>query len=135
MSLDGAARAGTRRAIRARRSIRPAWDFAPRLSPDGKIFVFTSNRGFGSQALDRKLTFDELERRLHAPGNGLRDIYYVSADALLALELFLSAASVSRSMTSPCRMTFSICAHARIVSSGFAVSSSRLACLPASTVP
>ena len=59
-----------------------AWDFAPRLSPDGKIFIFTSNRGFGSQGLERKHTFDELERRLHGPGNGLRDIYYVSADAL-----------------------------------------------------
>jgi Tol biopolymer transport system component len=61
----------------------PGWDFAPRLSPDGKIFVFTSNRRSGSQTQDRQLTFDELERRLHGPGNGLRDIYYVSADALL----------------------------------------------------
>ena len=60
----------------------PGWDFAPRLSPDGKIFVFTSNRGFGSQALDRKLSSMSCERRLHAPGNGLRDIYYVSADAI-----------------------------------------------------
>ena len=59
------------------------WDFAPRLSPDGKIFVFTSNRGFGSQPQDRALDFDQLERRLRAPGNGLRDIYYVRADALL----------------------------------------------------
>ena len=59
------------------------WDFAPRLSPDGKIFIFTSNRGFGSHGLDRALTFDQLERRLRSPGNGLRDIYYVSADVLL----------------------------------------------------
>lgn len=59
------------------------WDFAPRLSPDGKIFIFTSNRGFGSQGLDRALGFDQLEQRLHSPGNGLRDIYYVRADALL----------------------------------------------------
>jgi len=29
------------------------------------------------------LTFDQLDRRLHSPGNGLRDIYYVSAGALL----------------------------------------------------
>jgi hypothetical protein len=59
------------------------WDFAPRLSPDGKIFIFTSNRGFGSQGPERTLDFDQLERRLRSPGNGLRDIYYVSADALL----------------------------------------------------
>jgi hypothetical protein len=59
------------------------WDFAPRLSPDGKILIFTSNRGFGSTGPDRPLTFDQLERRLRSAGNGLRDIYYVSADALL----------------------------------------------------
>lgn len=59
------------------------WDFAPRLSPDGKIFMFTSNRGFGSQGLERRVTFDELERRLSGPGNGLRDIYYVGGDVLL----------------------------------------------------
>lgn len=59
------------------------WDFAPRLSPDGKILIFTSNRGFGSRGPDRTLTFDQLEQRLRAPGNGLRDIYYVRADALL----------------------------------------------------
>ena len=59
------------------------WEFAPRVSPDGKIFIFTSNRGFGSKGPDRPLTFDQLERRLHSPGNGLRDIYYVSADVLL----------------------------------------------------
>jgi hypothetical protein len=49
--------------------------------------VFTSNRRDdsygGSEALDRALTFDELQRRLHAPGNGLRDIYYVRAETLL----------------------------------------------------
>jgi hypothetical protein len=59
-----------------------AWDFAPRLSPDGKIFIFTSNRGFGSQGPDRALSFDQLERRLRSPGNGLRDIYYVSGEVL-----------------------------------------------------
>jgi Tol biopolymer transport system component len=59
------------------------WDFAPRLSPDGRTFVFTSNRGFGAQGPDRKLDFAQLERRLRSPGNGLRDIYYVSAEALL----------------------------------------------------
>ena len=32
---------------------------------------------------EEQALFEELERRLHGPGNGLRDIYYVSADALL----------------------------------------------------
>src|SRR5690606_16169663 len=39
-----------------------AWEFSPRLSPDGALLLFTSNRGFGSEPLDRPLTFDELER-------------------------------------------------------------------------
>jgi Tol biopolymer transport system component len=60
----------------------PGWEFGPRLSPDGKLFFFTSSRGFGSQPLERALSFDELEQRLHAPGNGLRDIYVVDAAVL-----------------------------------------------------
>ena len=56
---------------------------------------------------------------------------HVSSLAILARDYLAPAASVSRSITSPCRMTFSICVHARIVSSGFAVSSSRFASLPA----
>ncbi len=60
-----------------------AWELSPRLSPDGKLLLFTSSRAFGSTPLGRSLQFDELERRIRAPGNGLRDIYVVRADALL----------------------------------------------------
>jgi hypothetical protein len=60
----------------------PAWEFGPRLSPDGQLFFFTSNRGFGSAPLPRPLAFDELEKKLHAPGNGLRDIYVVDPKTL-----------------------------------------------------
>jgi hypothetical protein len=28
------------------------------------------------------LTYDEINRRLHNPGNGLRDIYWVSTEAI-----------------------------------------------------
>jgi hypothetical protein len=59
-----------------------AWDFGPRLSPDGQLFLFSSNRGFGSEPLGRPLGFDELEQRLRAPHNGLRDIYVVEPRAL-----------------------------------------------------
>jgi Tol biopolymer transport system component len=58
------------------------WDFGPRLSPDGRWFLFTSNRGFASEPLPRALRYDELEHRLHGPGNGLRDIYVVDARVL-----------------------------------------------------
>lgn len=58
------------------------WDFGPRLSPDGRWLLFTSNRGFASKPLPRALDFDELEHKLHAPQNGLRDIYVVDARVL-----------------------------------------------------
>jgi hypothetical protein len=54
-----------------------AWEFGPRLSPDGQVFFFSSNRGFGSKPLDRPLRFEELEKRIREPHNGLRDIYFV----------------------------------------------------------
>jgi hypothetical protein len=60
----------------------PAWEFGPRLSPDGQLFFFSSNRGFGSQPLPRPLRFEELEQKLHEPGNGLRDVYVVAPKAL-----------------------------------------------------
>ena len=43
---------------------------------------FTSSRGFGNEPLAAPLDFDQLQRRLHAPGNGLRDIYVVDARVL-----------------------------------------------------
>jgi hypothetical protein len=61
----------------------PAWDFAPRISPDGKYFFFTSARGFGDAAQARPLTYEELSQKLHRPGNGLRDIYQVDAKVVL----------------------------------------------------
>jgi Tol biopolymer transport system component len=61
------------------------WDFGARLSPDGRWLFFTSNRGFGSEPLAAPLTFAQLQRRLHAPGNGLRDIYVVDARVLDAI--------------------------------------------------
>lgn len=59
-----------------------AWDFGPRLSPDGQLLFFSSNRGFGSEPLSRPLSFDELEQRIRQPRNGLRDIYIVHPRAL-----------------------------------------------------
>ena len=58
------------------------WDFGPRLSPDGRWFFFTSSRGYGNEPLAQRLDFAAMEQRLHAPGNGLRDIYVVDAQIL-----------------------------------------------------
>ena len=60
----------------------PAWDFAPRITPDGRTLLFTSSRGSVGRGLDHTVTYEELLSRLHSPGNGLRDIYYVAVSAL-----------------------------------------------------
>lgn len=59
-----------------------AWEFGPRLSPDGRFLFFTSNRSdFGRRPRGR-LDLAALTRRLESPGNGLRDVYRVEVRAL-----------------------------------------------------
>lgn len=58
------------------------WDFSPKISPDGKWFFFTSNRGFADKPLQKRLSYKELLQKLHSPGNGLRDIYKIDVSAL-----------------------------------------------------
>lgn len=60
----------------------PGWDFGPRLSPDGRFLVFTSNRVLGERPPDRALSFAELVDRVRSPGNGLRDVYRIETAAL-----------------------------------------------------
>jgi Tol biopolymer transport system component len=59
-----------------------AWDLSPKISPDGKWFFFTSNRGFADKPLEKRLSYNELLQKLHNPGNGLRDIYKIDISAL-----------------------------------------------------
>jgi Tol biopolymer transport system component len=58
------------------------WDFSPKVSPDGKWCFFTSNRCFADKPLEKRLTYNELLKKLHSPGNGLRDIYKIDIRAL-----------------------------------------------------
>lgn len=60
----------------------PGWDFAPRFSPDRKTFYFTSNRWAPPDGESGPVTAEALEDYLDSPGNGLRDVYQVSSDAL-----------------------------------------------------
>ena len=59
-----------------------AWDFSPKVSPDGKYFFFTSNRSFDEKPLEKPLGYKELMTKLHSPRNGLRDIYQMDISAL-----------------------------------------------------
>jgi hypothetical protein len=58
------------------------WDFSPKVSADGKWFFFTSTRSFADKPLEKRLTYAELSKKLHSPGNGLRDIYKIDVGAL-----------------------------------------------------
>jgi Tol biopolymer transport system component len=58
---------------------------APRLSPDGRYFFWTSTRGYGfAQEQERRLGYRELVGRLRNAGNSLGDIYQIDAAALEA---------------------------------------------------
>ena len=57
-------------------------EYGAKPSPDGKYLFFCSNRGFSDKPLDHKLGYAELTAKLHAPGNGLNDIYQVDMSAL-----------------------------------------------------
>lgn len=58
-----------------------AWDFGPRVSPDGKELWFTSNRA--GPRPDALTTTAALEHWIAQPGNGLRDLYRLPlSDAL-----------------------------------------------------
>jgi Tol biopolymer transport system component len=58
-------------------------DFCPNMSPDGKYFFFTSDRGFADQPLTKPLTYEQFLKQIHSPGNGLGDIYKIDAKAVL----------------------------------------------------
>ncbi|HKR62504.1 MAG TPA: hypothetical protein VJZ00_02130 [Thermoanaerobaculia bacterium] len=58
-------------------------EIAPKISPDGKWFFFTSTRGaFTGKPFEKRKTSDEFLSILHGPGNGLGDIYQVDVKAL-----------------------------------------------------
>jgi WD40-like Beta Propeller Repeat len=59
-----------------------SWDFAARVSPDGKLFTFTSNRRTIPLHLSQAADAKTLERMLSSSGNGLRDIYVMPTASL-----------------------------------------------------
>jgi hypothetical protein len=52
------------------------------ISPDGKYFFFTSERGFADSAPAKPLSLADMERGAHGILNGLGNIYQVDIDAL-----------------------------------------------------
>ncbi len=62
-----------------------ALDYCPSVSPDGKWFFFSSKRAAKPLSPRPTHTAQSLRERLNAPGNGLEDIFWVSAEVLWSL--------------------------------------------------
>jgi WD40 repeat protein len=60
----------------------PGSEYGAKPSPDGKYLFFCSNRALADKPLDHRLNYAELTAKLHAPGNGLNDIYQVDMSVL-----------------------------------------------------
>ena len=58
------------------------YEFAPKFSPDGKYFYFTSTRSIFSKPIGHRMTKAEFNKALHGPGNSQGDIYRIDAGAL-----------------------------------------------------
>ena len=61
----------------------PARDYSPRVTPDGKYLIFTSERGFGMQRPEAPLTYDDFERGVHSVFNGLGNLYRIALPPIL----------------------------------------------------
>lgn len=60
-----------------------ATETAPRISPDGRYFFWTSTRGYGFAAEhEKRLSYRELSNRLGNTRNSLGDIYQIDLSAL-----------------------------------------------------
>ena len=60
-----------------------ARDYSPRISPDGKYLVFSSERGFPTEKHDEPVTYREFLQRVRGTLNGLGNIYRVPIEDVL----------------------------------------------------
>ncbi len=63
-----------------------ALDFCPSVSPDGKIFFFTSQRTSPELGSDTKKNFKGLVSAMNAPGNGGGDIYWLDFNVIAQMK-------------------------------------------------
>ena len=60
------------------RYVNTEWDdYAPTVSPDGKLLYFTSRRPRARPARRARLTYDEVRTRVRSAGNGNADVYAI----------------------------------------------------------
>jgi Tol biopolymer transport system component len=61
----------------------PAYEYNQSVSPDGRWLYFSSTRSVFEIVPPKPLSYDELQRRLSSPGNGLGDIYRIEMARIL----------------------------------------------------
>jgi len=59
-----------------------ATEWSPKVTRDGKYFYFGSTRGRNSHPPGKPQKIDDFTSRIHQPGNGLGDIYYIDFSSL-----------------------------------------------------
>ena len=60
-----------------------ARDYSPRVSPDGKYMVFSSEKGFPTDRRDQPMTYDDFMQKTRGTLNGLGNIYRIPLDYVL----------------------------------------------------
>jgi Tol biopolymer transport system component len=61
----------------------PAREYSPRISPDGKWLIYTSEQGMQTEKRDHPFTADEFSRKSRGIFNGLGNIYRIPLDYVL----------------------------------------------------
>jgi hypothetical protein len=64
----------------------PARELSPKLTPDGKYLIWMSCRLPPLSPKPQNRTTAQILQELHAPGNGLGDIYQIDVSAVPALK-------------------------------------------------
>lgn len=60
-----------------------ARDYSPRISPDGKYLLFSSEKGFPIDKRDKPMTYDDFVQKNRGIMNGLGNIYRIPLDYVL----------------------------------------------------
>src|SRR5215470_2424720 len=60
-----------------------ARDYSPRISPDGKYLIFSSEKGFPTDKRDHPVTYDEFVQKTRSTLNGLGNIYRIPLEYVL----------------------------------------------------
>jgi dipeptidyl aminopeptidase/acylaminoacyl peptidase len=60
-----------------------ARDYSPRISPDGKYLLFSSEKGYPTEKRDHAVTYDEFAEKTRETLNGLGNIYRIPLDYVL----------------------------------------------------